>query len=246
MHGNPNRPRVLFPAAVFLTVAFLASGGLAALQPATGIPGEVIELVQFGPAVAVGVLVLLRRRRISAVLAGTFGGRFRPAVLLTAPLIIAAAAVPYGLLSPEGGFEAPEHSFALIAVAQFVGACGEEIGWRCLLQPLLRTRFGVLTSSVAVGLLWGGWHVQVFAQDPLYAASFVLGTVSMSVILGLALDRSGHRLLIAGAFHTLINLGLLLLMDTETGAVLPMALFGASCLVAALLWASTRRASIRA
>lgn len=246
MSGNPQRVRVLLPATVFFIVALLASGGLAALQPATGIPGEVIELVQFGPAIAVGVVLALWRRRITAVLAGTFGGRARPAVLLTAPLIIAAAAVAYSFLRGTSGFTAPAHSFALIAVAQFAGACGEEIGWRCLLQPLLRTRFGVVTSSLAVGVLWAVWHVQIFAQDPRYAASFVLGAVSMSVVLGVALDRSGHRLLIAGAFHTLINLGMLLFMDEESGAVVPMVLFGASCLVAALVWVSTRRASIRA
>ncbi|GIG64566.1 CPBP family intramembrane glutamic endopeptidase [Phytomonospora endophytica] len=236
--------RVLLPATVFFTVALLASGALAAEQPVTGIPGEVIELVQFGPALAVGAVALIWRRRIKTLLAGTFTGRARPAVLLTAPLIIAAAAGAYAV--PRGGIgvDSPEHSFALIVVAQFIGACGEEIGWRCWLQPLLRTRYGVLTSSITVGLLWAAWHVQIFAQDPLYAAAFVLGAVSMSVVLGVALDRSGQRLLLAGAFHTLINLGMLLVMDEESGAVAPMALFGGSCLFAALIWARKARASI--
>ncbi|HEY1180453.1 MAG TPA: CPBP family intramembrane glutamic endopeptidase [Phytomonospora sp.] len=238
--------RVLVPAAVFFTVALLASGALAAAQPATGVPGEVIELVQFGPAVAVAVAALLWRRRTGSLLAGTLSGRPRAAVLLTAPLIIAVAAGAYGLLRGTSGFTGPGHPFALIAVAQFAGACAEEIGWRCWLQPLLRTRYGVLASSITVGVLWAVWHVQVFAQDPLYAASFVLGAVSMSVVLGIALDRGGRRLAVAGAFHTLINLGMLLFMDEESGAVAPMALFGASCLLAALVWASTARASIRA
>ena len=31
---------------------------------------------------------------------------------------------------------------AALLVAQFAGACGEELGWRCLLQPTLRLRAG--------------------------------------------------------------------------------------------------------
>ncbi|GLZ78465.1 hypothetical protein Afil01_32720 [Actinorhabdospora filicis] len=245
MHPRPPLAHVLLPAAAFYTIAILASGALASIQPATHIPGEVLQLVQLGPAIAVAILALLWRRRITPALAGTIGGRARPiAVLLTGPAIIAAASAAYALIRSRSGFEAPEHPFALIAVAQFAGACAEEIGWRGLLQPLLRARFGLLTSSVTVGVMWAAWHVQVFAQDPLYAASFVLAAVSMSVVLGIALDHSGHRLLLAGTFHTLINLGMLLFMDEETGAVTPMALFAASCLTAAIAYTLKARASI--
>ncbi|MFE2166572.1 CPBP family intramembrane glutamic endopeptidase [Streptomyces sp. NPDC059447] len=97
-------------------------------------------------------------------------------------------------------------------VAQLVGACGEEVGWRCFLQPLLRTRLGTIAASVTVGVLWGAWHVQVFAQAPAYAVGFLTATVAMSVVLGIALDGLGgwRRLLYAGGFHALVNLGLLL------------------------------------
>ncbi|KAA2259582.1 CPBP family intramembrane metalloprotease [Solihabitans fulvus] len=230
---------------VFLLVTFLAAGALGVLQGSTAIPTEVIQLTQFGPAIGVLAVAVGWRSRVRESLAGAFRAAGRvgargPLLLATAPLIIAAAAIAYGLLTGDARLTPPsalDNPFAVIVVAQLIGACGEEIGWRCFLQPLLRRRFSALTSSIVVGVLWGVWHVQVLAQAPVYAVAFLLATTSMSVVLGLALDRvRAHRLLLAGGFHTLINLGLLLCMDEETGAVLPMVLLGASCLVAAALW----------
>jgi hypothetical protein len=59
----------------------------------------------------------------------------------------------------------------------------------------------------------------------------------MSVILGLVLEHvRANRLLLAGGFHTLVNLGMLLFMDDESGTALPMVLFGGACLLAAVPW----------
>ncbi|GAA2810041.1 CPBP family intramembrane glutamic endopeptidase [Kitasatospora sp. CM 4170] len=235
-------------AGVFLSVAFVAAGVLGAVQPGTGIPTGVVQLTQFGPAAGVAVLALLRpartRRRLAGALPGPRGadgsaGR-EALLLLTAPLIVVLGAGTYALLGGDARLTDPrtlEHPFALVVAAQLVGACGEEIGWRCLLQPLVRSRFGPLTASALVGLVWGLWHVQVLAQAPAYAAGFLAATVAMSVVLGLGLERvRANRLLLAGGFHTLVNLGMLLTMDEESGAVLPMVLFGAACLVAAVPW----------
>ncbi|MGW2558820.1 CPBP family intramembrane glutamic endopeptidase [Streptomyces sp. NPDC001514] len=233
--------------ALFLAVTFLTAGALGALQPVTRIPGEVIQLTQFGPALGVGVAALLWPGRVRALLAGALSGRSSHGLLLivTAPLIIALSVGAYAALTGNVRLTRPDAPFALIASAQLIGACAEEIGWRCFLQPLLRTRFGPLAASVAVGVAWGVWHVQVFARHPVYAGAFLTAAVSMSVVMGWALEEvRASRLLFAGGFHALINLGMLLFMDEESGAVLPMVVFGASCLVAAGLWtwAGVRRA----
>ncbi|MFB7324776.1 lysostaphin resistance A-like protein [Streptomyces sp. NPDC056190] len=239
-------------AGVFLAVAFVAAGALGAAQPATGIPTVVIQLTQFGPALGVAGVALLRPSRIRHRLAGalptrraTEPGAHRPnhtpyLLLLTAALIIALAAGTYAWV--EGTLRVTDPGtlgspLALIVVAQLVGACGEEIGWRCLLQPLLRTRFGPLTSSITVGVVWGLWHVQVFTHAPAYAAGFLLATVAMSVVLGVSQDCTWtNRLLLAGAFHALINLGMLLFLNDESGADLSMMLFGLAALVAMVPW----------
>ncbi|CAL9401074.1 hypothetical protein SUDANB171_01457 [Streptomyces sp. enrichment culture] len=234
------------PLVLFLLVAFVAAGVLGAVQPATGIPHEVLQLTQFGPALGVALVALVRPRRVRDLLTGTLpgrGGAGRAVLLLgTAPLIVAAAVVTRGVLTGDVGFSLPGHPLALIVCAQFAGAYGEEIGWRGLLQPLLRSRHGVLRASVTVGVVWGVWHVQVFAEHPWYAVGFLLSAVSMSVVLGVALDGVPGRVPLAAGFHALINVGMLLFMDEEPGVVLPMVVFGVACLGAALLWA---RAGIR-
>lgn len=248
--GSRTARGVVAPAGVFVAVAFVAAGVLGAAQAGTPIPAEVIQLTQFGPALAVAVVALLWPRTAREALTGAVGRGDGPALpgaaavgvalQVTALLIVALSAGAYGLLTGDARFTAPGalgSPFALIVVAQLIGACAEEIGWRCLLQPLLRRRTGPLAASVVVGLLWGAWHVPVFGRPPLYAAAFLLATVSMSVVMGLALERlRGHRLLLTGGFHTLVNLGLLLFMDEEAGALAPIALFGVTCLLAALLW----------
>ncbi|WP_338674809.1 CPBP family intramembrane glutamic endopeptidase [Streptomyces sp. SCSIO 30461] len=235
---------------LFVAVAFTAAGVLGAVQPAVGVPPEVVQLTQFGPAVALAAAGLLWPARTRGLLAGSPQSAAAPsmALLATAPLAVLLAAGSYALVTGAAHAIDPRglhHSFALVAVAQLVGACGEEIGWRCFLQPLLRTRFGTFTASAVVGVVWGLWHVQVLAGSPVYAAGFLLATTAMSVVLGVALDeaRGHHRLLFAGAFHCLVNLGMLLFMDEETGSAVPMVLFGLACTATAVPWVRRGRRS---
>jgi membrane protease YdiL (CAAX protease family) len=242
-------------AGVFLGIAFVAAGLLGAVQPATGVPPEVVQLTQFGPAAGVLVAALLWPSRIRERLAGTLPARgigqrtWSAWLLVSAVVPVALAAATYATLRTGSVVTDPRvlaHPFALIVVAQLVGACGEEIGWRCFLQPLLGARFGALVASVLVGAVWGVWHIGIFAEAPAYAAGFLLAAVAMSVVLGIALDRIGtNRLLLAGGFHTLVNLGMLLLMDEESGAVLPMVLFGVASALVAVPWVRAARARTR-
>ncbi|MFB7173223.1 lysostaphin resistance A-like protein [Streptomyces sp. NPDC056254] len=244
-------------AGVFLAVAFVAAGMAGALQPATGIPPEVVQLTQLGPAVAVAAVALLWPYRTRDRLAGTLPGRTgtgtrsgagprRVAALLLTPVLITALCACGGLLTsgslPVTSPRALAHPLALLVAAQFIGACADEIGWRCYLQPLLRTRFGPITASAVVGLLWGLWHVPVLTQEPAFAAGFLLATTAMSVILGLALEGvRSNRLLLAGGFHTLINLGMLYVTDESAARTAPMLFLGAAALAAALPWIATAR-----
>ncbi|MEV4557049.1 CPBP family intramembrane glutamic endopeptidase [Kitasatospora sp. NPDC049285] len=247
---TPARPW-LAEAAVFLAVAFPAAGALGALQPATGLPTDVLQLTQFGPTLGVAAVALGRpariRHRLAGALPGPGQGSAAPALLFSGPLLVALAALAHLLLRGHLPFTDPATlpaPFAVVAAAQLLGACGEELGWRCFLQPLLRTRFGPLASSITVGLLWGCWHVQVFARSAPYAAGFLIATVAMSVVLGLAQERlPANRLLLSGGFHALVNLGMLLVLDEETGDTLPMLLFALAATATALPWALRPRAA---
>jgi membrane protease YdiL (CAAX protease family) len=127
----------------------------------------------------------------------------------------------YKLIGADVSYSRPStlsEPFWLIVIAQFIGAAGEEFGWRCFLQPALQTKMKRIYASIVVGMLWGIWHVGIFAYGWLYVLSFLLFSVSVSVLLGEWLyHTNGNNLVIATVTHTLLNLGMLLWFKEEFG-----------------------------
>ncbi|GAB3479945.1 CPBP family intramembrane glutamic endopeptidase [Nocardiopsis coralliicola] len=207
--------------ALFVAVTAAASLLLGAAQPALGVPDVVIQIVQFSPALGAAAVWLLRWRSPDLRRSARFSLRLSRAAALrlagVTALFAAVFAAALGLYTGVfGGALEPGRAggsgfpIALILAAQLIGACGEEAGWRCYLQTELQQRWGPVATGIAVGLLWGAWHIHVFAQEPWAITGFFLMTVSVSVILSvLLLHDSTGNLLIAGVLHALINLGLL-------------------------------------
>lgn len=46
-----------------------------------------------------------------------------------------------------------------VFLVDFIGYFGEEYGWRYFLQPLCQKKFGVVGGTLAVGFIWGVWHI---------------------------------------------------------------------------------------
>ena len=228
----------------------MVSAACQAVQTAFGIDPVLIEIVQFAPGFAAVVTVLLFRgstRWRFEFVPGTFTGRgalrigaaaAAAGILMLLTVALCAAA---GIAIPVTGLSTVGPPVAALLVAQFVGACGEELGWRCFLQPTLGTRAGPVTTGVVVGLIWGLWHVQVIALGPWYLLAFLAATVGMSIVLALLLhSRGAPDLLVAGTFHFLINIGLLVVLDEESGNAAPEIAFGVAALVMAGCAIATR------
>jgi membrane protease YdiL (CAAX protease family) len=235
---------------VFYLLALLVAGALGLAQAGSDLEPQILSLAQFGPAVA-AVVVLIVFPSLRSVVATTFGGNagvgVRQVALVsgTTVVIFAGCLGVYAAtgtdpeILPTTAVVAP---LWLIVPAQLVGACGEELGWRCLLQPLFRRRWSPLVASAAVGLMWGAWHVQVFTIGASFAAAFLTSAVALSVVMGLAIDRAGgHNLAIAATFHLLINLGLLFLLDEENGDATAMWVFALMSAAVAGVWAVAHR-----
>ncbi len=232
---------------ILLVYYLIASAGallLGLIQPVLGVPEVVLQLTQFGPMLGVAAILLLwPRARRPALTVDLRLWPSKPRLFLVSAVLIAgtflAAWLWYVVTGHSVSFTSPaslSHPFWLIAIAQFVGAAGEEIGWRCFLQPTLQSRIGVFPASVVVGLLWGIWHVGVFAEGWAYASLFLLFAVSISVILAeLLRDAKGGRLPLAAFYHAVVNLGLLLWFNEEDGSRLAMGSLAAACAIAAIV-----------
>jgi hypothetical protein len=109
---------------------------------------------------------------------------------------------------------------AALLLSAFVDQGGvlEELGWRGFGQPNLQEKLLTpLNAALVIGLAWGLWHVPRdvvggvverlgFVQYLLiYLPSFVLGTLSTSIIIGYFMNRTGGSVLPAIMIHGLTN-----------------------------------------
>ena len=67
-----------------------------------------------------------------------------------------------------------------LAAGLMTGLC-EELGWTGFVIPRLRRRYGVLTTGLIVGLLWGAWHF------PLFSGGDLSGALPLAVFLSVQL-----------------------------------------------------------
>lgn len=227
---------------IFYVVTSLGSLLLGIIQSMLGVPAVVIQLTQFGPALGVLALFLLRSRVKLPVFDIQFGPRQPQKLIAIFALtagVFAAAWLWYSFTGHTVTYTSPSslsYPFWVIVIAQWIGAAGEEIGWRCFLQPVLQSRFGVLLSSIIVGILWGVWHIGIFAEGWEYAILFIVFAVALSVILGELLRKArGGKLLLSASMHALMNLGLLVWFNEEEGNLMAIGTLAASCVLSAFL-----------
>jgi len=125
-----------------------------------------------------------------------------------------------------------------LAVLLIGGPLGEEAGWRGYAQPALQAHWGVLPSGLAVGALWGLWHLPLFLipgtpQSTIPFALYLAQAVPLGILLTWLYQGSGGSLLLVALFHASINTwpGPLRLLPDATDSLRPFAL------VTALVWA---------
>jgi membrane protease YdiL (CAAX protease family) len=100
----------------------------------------------------------------------------------------------------------------VLLLITFVGALGEETGWRGYALPQLQRRFSPLTSSLILALFWFLWHLPQFFviatyRDfaPVQYVGMLLGLTSGAVVLTWLYNRSGGSILLVIVWHGLYN-----------------------------------------
>jgi membrane protease YdiL (CAAX protease family) len=116
--------------------------------------------------------------------------------LLIAPPLFMAVLLPLSLVSPvfrPGIFASDDKASLLLMgiVAGLVVGFFEELGWTGFATPRLRLRYGVFTTGLIVGVLWGAWHL---LTNDFWAADTSLGAGELS--LPLFLTARGFLLLV--------------------------------------------------
>ena len=112
------------------------------------------------------------RELMSRLLKWRVGARWYAVALLTAPLIYTA--ITLILLQTSRDFLpailTSEDKDSLLLAGLGMGilvAMFEELGWTGFVTPQLRQRYGILTTGLLMGLLWGVWHYPLFSESAL-------------------------------------------------------------------------------
>jgi membrane protease YdiL (CAAX protease family) len=136
-------------------------------------------------------------------------------------------------------------SLLLLGIAAgLVAGIFEELGWTGFAIPRLRLRYGVLTTGLIVGVLWGAWHFLVnfwSSGSPSGAFSLVLLLHSVLFSVGIlpafrvlmvwVYDRTGS-LLVAMLMHVSLTTSNVFFVPLVTG----VPLVAWSLVLAAALW----------
>jgi membrane protease YdiL (CAAX protease family) len=205
----------------FSVMALVVSGALGILQSHTGLNGGIVELTQAGPLLAVVVVFLLSPRVRRLITGGLKMDRRSLAALAMAVLAVLATMCCYRVILAAMGASASGLTardwpgrMAVVVPAQLAGALAEEAGWRGVLQPLLRRHLSLVPASGAVGVIWALWHVPTISSGMAIAVPFTVGCVGLSLLLGVLTDQLPRgRVWVAGTFHWLLNLAMLLVLD---------------------------------
>ena len=193
--------------------------------------GFVLDLIaKFGPTIsAVIVTGLLGGRNELKKLLGTLI-RLR----VKAKCYLIAVAAPFALMFVAivlnqiiFGIKGPEpQMFAALlnlpVVYGFVllvnGPLQEELGWRGYALPQLQKRYNNLKSSLALGTIWGLWHIPLFfmegtaQKDLIYPQNlivaiiaFMVYTVAISFVNTWIFNKTGRSVFIVILFHAAAN-----------------------------------------
>jgi membrane protease YdiL (CAAX protease family) len=223
------------PVAAYFALTFAISwGGFVAVVGPGGFPGSgsqfdallpfVASAMLAGPAVAGVLLTGLVSGKAglrdlgSRLLRWQVGALWYAAALLPAPVLAAAVLFALSLRSPI--FTAENSAPILLAgLSAGVMTVFEELGWTGFAVPRLRRRYGVFSTGLILGVVWGAWHLlQGLWIGGTYAGSLPLAVfVPLSFIVGTA-QLTAYRVLMVWVYDRTQSLLVATLMHASLTA----------------------------
>jgi membrane protease YdiL (CAAX protease family) len=234
------------PLSTYFVLTFVISwGAILIMVGPSGIPVSTAQVavlglaMLLGPSVASILLTCLAsgragfRELLSRMFKWRVGARWYLVALLIAPLSTAAVLFALSLLSPEffpGIYTTGDKMSLLVLgiVAGLMVGIFEELGWTGFAIPRMRLRYGVLTTGIIVGLVWGMWHFILFWERGSFSGALALSLLlarlfawlpAYRVLMVWVYDRTGS-LLVAMLMHVSLVASTVIIEPVLTGGAL--------------------------
>ena len=203
-----------------LSVPFWLISALTGRQLLEGLP--ISALMAICPAIAASILVYRERKfaGVTALLRRAFDYQRIRAKIWYLPILLlmpGVMVVSYGLMRalemPLPSPYIPVLTAAVLFLAFFVSALGEEVGWMGYAFDPLHARWSALAASLLLGAIWATWHLVplVQAHRPVaWIAWWSLGTVASRVLIVWLYTNTGKSVFATILFHTMSNLSMFL------------------------------------
>jgi membrane protease YdiL (CAAX protease family) len=250
------------PVLTYFALAFGISwaGGLFVLGPSQ-IPTTIEHLMTIGPLMYVAMLAgpsvagLLMsslvsgraglRELLARLTTWRVGGRWYAVALLAPPLMVMAVSLALSFFSTDflpAIFINDEKPVVLSGVAAglLVGIF-EELGWTGFAIPRIRRRYGIFSTGLLVGVLWGAWHFPMFWEPDSFSGALPFGVLlvrlfswlpAFRILMVWVYDQTGS-LLVAMLMHASLTATQLIFMPPPSSG---MTLMIPILALAAALW----------
>jgi uncharacterized protein len=125
---------------------------------------------------------------------------------------------------------------AVLVMGLITGPISEELGWRGFALDILQSRWGVLLSSLILGLVWWGWHLPLFfiVGTPQYRMGigtiefwfFLVNILPLSLIMTWFYNQTRRSILSAILLHYGFNVtaNLLFPLSLQASIIFPVLL----------------------
>lgn len=174
------------------------------------------------------------RDLLARLLRWKVGLRWYALALLTAPVLTVTAAVLLALALRSPDFlpailSKPDPLGLLLpgVIGGLVAGFCEELGWTGFAIPRLRLRYGVFSTGVLLGIVWGAWHFPLFREAGSFSGTLPLALLLVQlfawlpayrVLMVWVYDHTGS-LLVAVLMHASLIANQLILASAVTGDV---------------------------
>jgi membrane protease YdiL (CAAX protease family) len=139
----------------------------------------------------------------------------------------------------------------IVAMYLVVGLVnGEELAWRGFALPHLQAKYNALTSSIVLGVIWTLFHLPLFftatgsSQAEMSFVSFLISTISMTVLYTWMYNNTRGSVLMAYLFHAAANTWTQVFSIDHTNHLVNWILTGLLVLAAAIVVLATGKENL--